>query len=101
MFHLQRIQGEGDPDDIDDGIDGSHLVKMDSIEGKIMDLAFRNANLFEYSETKCPGPVAETGLFNHPHNIRVMSVMLRQGLRIKDDVHLKCGNSAFVHSFPF
>jgi hypothetical protein len=98
---LQRINGQGNSDDIDNRVDGSHFVKVDGFHCCSVYLGFGSRNPCENRQAEGCRPFAETRAMDHRCNFGVMAVMLRRVGRIRNDVQFQSGNPPFDHPPPF
>ncbi|GIP31106.1 hypothetical protein J2TS4_03160 [Paenibacillus sp. J2TS4] len=66
---MQGIEGQSDSNYINDGIDGTDLMKVNSIQRQIMNFSFGYSYFLENSEAEGLRPLTEPCLFNHPDNV--------------------------------
>jgi len=100
FFDVQRIHGQGDSYDIDDGIDRADLVKMNLFYRDVVDFCFGNADFFEYGQAKPDDPLVKSGAMDQLNDFGIMSVMRRRRIRIQHHVHFQSGDPFLVHALP-
>lgn len=101
FLDLERIDRERYTDDIDDGIDRTHLVEMHRLDRNIMYFRFGYGNFLENSQAQLHNSLVKAGLVNDLDNLRIVTVVFRRPVRVEQYIHLQGRDAAFVHAFPF
>jgi hypothetical protein len=71
----QLIHREAGPDNVDDRINGAHLVELHFGRIQAVDLSFRDRNPLEDRQGASPNPIREGALFEQASDLRVASAV--------------------------
>ena len=66
LFHSQQIKADGNADNVYDGIDGTHFMEVNFVDGGTMDFGFRSSNRRKQRQRQFILPGCQTiGLFEN------------------------------------
>jgi hypothetical protein len=100
LVRAERIERKGDADHVHDRINSADFMKMNTAHRDTVNFRLRRADFLENSEAVRLNPVIHVKPVDHLDDFRVMAVIVRRLIRIKDHVHLQSGHAALIYALP-
>lgn len=87
----KELEGDARADDIDDGIDGAHLVKVNLVRGAIVNLAFGDGDPVKHGDGSGFHPVRKAAVGDQLSDLGVVAPMLMGGVSVPVVVFVRVG----------